>query len=268
MSDYFLINLIIGILAGIMAGLFGIGGGVVIVPALILLGGFTLLQANGISLVALLLPVGILGVYSYYKANLIDLKASGMVALGLFMGVAFGSLLAISMPTNLLRIFYGTFLLYVSWNFSNPVYLYRKYILKQDSKTNIKKQTDELKHHVRLFLIIVGIFAGVLSGMFGIGGGLVIVPVLVAFLKFEPKKAVGTSLGALLLPAGLPGILIYRSAEHLNYMYAWPVALGLLIGALIGAKISISMPSFIFKRIYAVFLLIIGFYFILRGMIL
>lgn len=265
MGDYFLVNLIIGVLAGILAGLFGIGGGVVIVPALIFLSGFTLIQANGTSLVVLLLPVGLLAVISYYKEKLIDIKAAGFLAIGLFLGVAFGSLIAISIPTNLLKICYGLFLLYVSWNFMKPLELYQRKILKRVPQCDDKKVGSEKINISYYFLILVGIFAGVLSGMFGIGGGLVIVPILIGFLKFDTKKAVGTSLGALLLPVGLPGVLIYRHAEHLNYLYALPVALGVLIGALIGAKISISLPSIIVKRIYSIFLLIMGIYFIYSG---
>ena len=265
MGDYFLINLIIGILAGILAGLFGIGGGVVIVPALIFLSGFTLIQANGTSLVVLLLPVGILAVISYYREKLIDIKASGYLAIGLFLGVAFGSLIAINLPTNLLKTFYGIFLLYVSWNFMKPVELFQRKILKIEPKPVIINEKPVKKNLPYIFLIIVGIFAGVLSGMFGIGGGLVIVPILIGFLKFDTKKAVGTSLGALLLPVGLPGVIIYRQAEHINYMYALPVAIGVLIGALIGARISISLSSKLVKRIYSVFLLIMGIYFIFRG---
>jgi len=267
MGDYFLVNLIIGIFAGILAGLFGIGGGVVIVPALIFLSGFTLIQANGTSLVVLLLPVGILAVISYYREKLIDVKAAGYLAIGLFLGVAFGSLIAINIPTNLLKVFYGIFLLYVSWNFMKPVELYQRKILNREAKPVVKNEIPGKKNFPYLFMIIVGIFAGVLSGMFGIGGGLVIVPILIGFFKFDTKKAVGTSLGALLLPVGLPGVLIYRHAAQLNYIYALPVAIGVLLGALIGARISISLSSKMVKRIYSVFLLIMGFYFIFRGSI-
>lgn len=264
MDTVILINLAIGIIAGILAGMFGIGGGVVIVPALILLSGFTIVQANGTSLAALLLPVGILAVMSYYKAGLINIRISALVAVGLLLGVVLGSFIALNIPTSVLKFFYGLFLLYVSWNFLNPKELYFKYIKKISRKSedeiNVEKTTDSYPF---FFYLLVGITAGILSGMFGIGGGLVIVPVLMTFLKFDTKKAVGTSLGALLLPVTLPGVIMYYNADQLNINYALTVAAGLLIGALFGAKITISLPSKTVKRIYAVFLLIMGLNFIL-----
>lgn len=264
MDTVIVINLLIGIIAGVLAGMFGIGGGVVIVPALILLSGFTIVEANGTSLAALLLPVGILAVISYYKAGLINIRISALVAAGLLFGVVLGSFIALNIPTSALKFFYGIFLLYVSWNFLNPKELYLTYIkkIKLDGKDDnaLEKATDSYPF---FFFFLVGITAGVLSGMFGIGGGLVIVPALMTFLKFDTKKAVGTSLGALLLPVTLPGVLMYYNADQLNISYALTVAAGLLIGALFGAKITISLPSITVKRIYAFFLLIMGVNFIL-----
>ena len=263
MNTIFLINLIIGVAAGVLAGMFGIGGGVVIVPALILLSGFSLVQANGTSLAALLLPVGILAVISYYKAGYINLKISLFVASGLLIGVIFGSLIALSIPTAALKFFYGLFLLYVSWNFLKPLELWREYVLKETIQ--IKAVEESTKNYPFVFFMFVGIVAGVLSGMFGIGGGLIIVPGLIAFLKYHPKRAIGTSLGGLLLPVGLPGVLIYYNAGQFSFAYALPVALGILVGAVFGAKITISMPTVLVKRVYSVFLLIMAVNFIYQA---
>jgi len=264
MDSVIIINLIIGVLAGILAGMFGIGGGVVIVPALILISSFTIVEANGTSLAALLLPVGILAVISYYRAGLINIKISSFVAAGLILGVILGSYIALSIPTSTLKFFYGLFLLYVSWNFMKPQELWRKYIKKQ-ANIPIEEEEKSDKDYSFYFFVIVGLFAGILSGMFGIGGGLVIVPVLMAFLKFDTKKAVGTSLGALLLPVTFPGVLMYFNAGQLNISYAATVAAGLVLGAFIGAKITISLPSLTVKRIYAIFLLFMGLNFIITA---
>jgi len=68
--------ILVGVAAGVFAGLFGIGGGIIIVPVLILFAGFPLVRATGTSLAAILLPVGILGVLAYYRAKVIDIRAS------------------------------------------------------------------------------------------------------------------------------------------------------------------------------------------------
>ena len=85
--------LILGIAAGILSGLFGIGGGIVMVPSLIVIFGMDILDANATSLAAMLLPVGILGVIAYYKAGLINIKDSLWISGGLFLG-SFGASIA------------------------------------------------------------------------------------------------------------------------------------------------------------------------------
>jgi len=264
MNETFIINLIIGAVAGIMAGMFGIGGGVVIVPALVLFSNFSIVQANGTSLAALLLPVGVLAVISYYRAGYMDLKVAFYLATGMIFGVVFGSYIALALPTNMLKIFYAIFLIYVSWSFVKPLELWKKYILKL--KVEVMHENENFKAYPYYIFLIVGIATGVISGMFGIGGGLFIVPFLIKFLKYHPKKAIGTSLGALLLPVGLPGVLIYYHAGQLNILYALPLALGIVLGAIFGAKIMISLPTVLVKRVYGLFLLVVAFYFIVDEM--
>jgi len=82
---------VVGISAGILSGLFGVGGGVLIIPSLVILLGFTQHQAQGTSLVALLLPVGLLGVIRYWKAGNVDWIAGLIIAAGLFAGAYFGA---------------------------------------------------------------------------------------------------------------------------------------------------------------------------------
>jgi uncharacterized protein len=263
MDTVFAVNLAIGIVAGVLAGMFGIGGGVVIVPALILFSGFTIVQANGTSLAALLLPVGILAVISYYRAGLINIRISAYVSSGLILGVIAGSYIALNIPVSFLKIFYGIFLLYVSWSFMDPVALWKKFVNKEEVINNKPE-----KHHTSYrfyFYLLVGITAGILSGMFGIGGGLVIVPILIAFLHFDAKKAIGTSLGALLLPVTFPGVVMYHNAGQLEFGYAIPVAAGLVVGALFGAKITIGLSSHIVKRVYAIFTTAMAVHFIWSG---
>jgi uncharacterized protein len=101
-----LLFLIVGLLAGVLSGVFGIGGGVVIVPALIFLAGFVPITATGTSLGALLLPVGALGAYEYYRKGNLNIGASLWIALGLFVGAWLGARLAQHLtPVQLRRSF-------------------------------------------------------------------------------------------------------------------------------------------------------------------
>ena len=90
--------LLIGLAAGFMGGLVGIGGGVIIVPALVMLVGMTQHQAQGTSLTMILFPVGILGVLNYYKQGYVDFKYAGLLAVGFFVGSYLGSKYSLSLP--------------------------------------------------------------------------------------------------------------------------------------------------------------------------
>jgi uncharacterized membrane protein YfcA len=109
-----LLFLAIGLAAGVLAGLFGIGGGIIIGPALILLAGFIPVVATGTSLGALLLPVGALGVWEYWKRGHINLPASMWIALGLFIGAWFGARLAQSLSGPTLQKSFAIFLVIVA----------------------------------------------------------------------------------------------------------------------------------------------------------
>lgn len=98
--------LAVGLGAGVLSGLFGIGGGVVIVPALAFIARMPILTATGTSLGSLLLPVGLLGAIEYYRNGNLDVRASLLIAVGLFVGVWFGAQLAHALtPVQLKRTF-------------------------------------------------------------------------------------------------------------------------------------------------------------------
>lgn len=111
-------------------------------------------------------------------------------------------------------------------------------------------------------MLILGVAAGVLSGLFGIGGGLVIVPALAVLFGFPIKMAVGTSLFALLLPTGLLGVIEYWRNGNLRPLAGLCIAIGLFFGAYFGARFASSISQTAVKRLYAIFLLVIAVYFL------
>jgi uncharacterized membrane protein YfcA len=114
-----------------------------------------------------------------------------------------------------------------------------------------------------LKMLGLGLAAGVLSGLFGIGGGLVIVPALAVLFGYPIKTAVGTSLFALLLPTGLLGVWEYWKSGNLRPAAGLCIALGLFFGAYLGAIYAASISQTAVKRLYAVFLLVVALYFLL-----
>ena len=109
-----------------------------------------------------------------------------------------------------------------------------------------------------LVLLGIGLVAGVCSGMFGIGGGLVIVPALVFLVKLKELEAIGTSLAALIPPVGLLGALEFHRNGYVNVRYAALIALGLFAGAYFGARIVIPLSPLLIRRIYAAFLVVMA----------
>lgn len=106
--------------------------------------------------------------------------------------------------------------------------------------------------------LLIGLGAGVLSGLFGIGGGLVIVPALVFLTKMPINTATGTSLGALLLPVGLLAAITYHRAGNLDVRAALLIALGLLVGAWFGAKLHFELGSHTVQRLFAALLAVMA----------
>lgn len=110
-------------------------------------------------------------------------------------------------------------------------------------------------------MLLVGLAAGVLSGMFGIGGGLVIVPALVIVMGLTQKAATGTSLFALLLPVGLLGVVEYYRRGDARLDYGLLLVPGLFFGAFLGARLTQDIPDLYLKRIYAGFLIVVACYY-------
>jgi len=243
--------LLVGAAAGVFAGLFGIGGGIVIVPALILLAGFPLVEATGTSLAAILLPVGILGVIAYHRARMIDLRASAFIAAGLLTSVVAGAWLANTLPVDFMRKLFAVFCLYVSWSFIDPVGRFRRW---KGGEAAAGPEPEASPRPAAVALVGIGLLAGVMAGMFGIGGGNIIVPLLTLALHYPAKRAIATSLGAILFPFGVPGVLYYYGAGNLDLGAAAWIALGLFLGTVIGARITISLPARTVKLLYGLFL--------------
>jgi uncharacterized membrane protein YfcA len=107
-------------------------------------------------------------------------------------------------------------------------------------------------------LLMIGALAGVFAGMFGIGGGLILVPALVLLYGMKQHAAVGTSLGALLLPVGALSAWVYWKNGQLNANYSLLLAGGLLIGAFLGAKLVEPVSDLTLRRMFGAFLLLVS----------
>ena len=109
-----LILLAIGLITGVMAGMLGIGGAIIMVPALVFIMGFSQQMAQGTSLAVMLPPIGIIAAYNYWKAGQVNLKFALILAVAFLIGSYFGSKLALSLPQPVLKKIFGILLLLVA----------------------------------------------------------------------------------------------------------------------------------------------------------
>jgi len=109
-----LIIIVIGIITGVMAGMLGIGGAIIMIPALVYFLGFSQQMAQGTSLAVMLPPIGIIATYNYWKAGQVDLKVALILAVMFLVGSFFGSKLALTVPQAVLKKIFGVLLLLVA----------------------------------------------------------------------------------------------------------------------------------------------------------
>ena len=109
-----------------------------------------------------------------------------------------------------------------------------------------------------IWLILIGLSAGILSGMVGIGGGIVLVPALVMLLKFNQHQAQGTVLAMLMLPVVALGVWNYYREGNVNFNVALLLGLGFVFGSWAGSKLALITPELYLKRVFGVVILLIA----------
>ena len=109
-----------------------------------------------------------------------------------------------------------------------------------------------------IILIIIGVLAGILSGIAGVGGGIIMVPLIIFFLGVSQLEAQGTSLAVLLPPTGIMAATVYYKQGYINWKFALIIALGFLIGGFIGGKIALKLNPNILRKVFGILLLAVS----------
>lgn len=187
----FLPLLLVGLAAGLLSGLFGIGGGTIIVPALALWLGMNQKLAAGTSAAAIL-PTAIVGGTSYALQGNVDWIAAICLAVGIVLGAQLGTYLLARLPVSAVKWVFMVFLavVIVSLWFVVP---------QRDDEIAITWISG-------ILLVVTGFITGVLSGLVGVGGGVIVVPVLMFFFGSSDLVAKGTSL-VMMVPGSISGTL-------------------------------------------------------------
>lgn len=201
-SDRWVVFVLIGLAAGLLSGLFGVGGGTVIVPALVAFAGFDRRLAAGVSLLAIV-PTSIVGAISYGLAGHVSVLAAAILALGAVIGAQGGTWLVVRLPQQVLRWCFVGFLAVIAVSLALVV----------------PERGGEVVMHPALVaeLVGLGLATGVLSGLLGVGGGVVVVPAMVVLLGFPDVLAKGTSL-LMMVPTAISGTVgnLRRGNIHLG----------------------------------------------------
>ena len=119
-------------------------------------------------------------------------------------------------------------------------------------------KSNKITMEIFLYLLIIGLAAGFMGGLVGIGGGVIIVPALVMLLGMSQHEAQGTSLMMILFPVGILGVLNYYKQGYVDFKYAGLLAIGFFVGSYLGSKFSLSLPQLTVKRIFAVVMMLLA----------
>lgn len=246
-----LIVLALGLGVGVLVGLLGIGGGIVLVPAMVYLLGYDQHLAQGTSLFILLPPIGLGALREYWKNGDVDLRAGIVCAVGFFLGGYAGGRIAVPLPSRDLQGIFGFFLIF------SAVLLWRKTqatAKPASALPTVNQQSDGQTAGIAG----VAVFCGVAAGMVGIGGGVLLVPLLGLLFGFSQHRAQGTSLIALIPPTGLLAFLAYAKAHYVSWETGLLLIPGVFVGGILGGQAARRLNARRMRQIFAGLMLVLG----------
>lgn len=218
---------VVGVIAGLTSGLFGVGGGVVIVPALVALVGFDQRLAHGTSLTAIL-PISIASTFGYALGGEVAWGPAAAMAVGAVLGAMVGSHLLARLPQATLRLGFAALLLVAGV----------RMVLSVPEGSGV----GDLDLVGALGYLLLGLLSGVLAGVMGVGGGIIMVPILTFVAGFGLVLAKGTSL-AVIVPTSIASTLRNRQ------LGTTAIGPGLLVGTTgivfgyIGARVALWLDA-------------------------
>ncbi len=232
----------IGLLAGVMSGLFGIGGGTVMTPAVQVLLGAPPIVALATPLPAIF-PTAITGAWTYRQGGQVDGRAAAwMVGPGI-VGAVVGAALTDVIDTHLLLIVTALLLAREAVG-----------ILRGAAR---REPQDAPSPGTPAQLAGIGLAAGFVSGLLGVGGGIIIVPLLLGILKMPLRRALGTSLLAIVALV-VPGTIVHAALGHIDPAIFVGLTVGAVPGARIGARLALGARERTLRLLVGCFLLVVA----------
>jgi uncharacterized membrane protein YfcA len=232
---------LVGLAAGFLSGMFGVGGGILIVPGLVLVAKMDQRIAHGTSLAAVL-PISAASLLSYWSHDHVDWRVSGCLAIGALAGAVLGTKLLNVLPHRTLAVSFAGILAVTAIRLFLPL----------DSGVR-----GVLDFGTIAALIAIGVATGILAGLLGVGGGVIMVPAMMMLLQLPAAVAKGTSV-AVIIPTSLMGTYRNRTKKNVDLRAAAIVGLGGIPSAIIGGWISARMSDSVSNILFASLLIVVA----------
>jgi uncharacterized membrane protein YfcA len=245
----YIIALISGGLAGVVGALLGVSGGIIMLPVNQFILGFSPAIAVGTSLFAAIFTTTS-GAYGHFRNGNVQVKSALLIGGGGLVGVLLGSYVFkayLSNNTAILQMLLGLLFLFMAVRMGRGTY--REW---HQGKTHPPQQAPY--KYQSLLLILLGLLTGTMAGVFGVGGGFILVPVLIWYFAAKPYEAVGTTLLAM-LPYVAAGAMIKTGQNFVNLPCGLLLGLGAIAGAQLGVVISRNINPLIFKLTFTLLFL-------------
>ncbi|MDQ4014213.1 MAG: sulfite exporter TauE/SafE family protein [Thermoproteota archaeon] len=241
----------VGLAAGTLGSMLGVGGGIIMVPALTFLN-LTPTQAASTSLIAVM-STSISSTIEYARQKRIDYTLGLEMAACAIPGGVLGAVLSEYLLEDTFKLYFGILLI-----LTGLYILYKKSVLKDH---RVKKHSLPLQ--VAVFTASFG--AGIISSLFGVGGGIIFVPAMLLVLGLTMHRAAPTSQLTLMMTA-IAGVFTHSAFGHPDYLQAVVLSAGAFVGAQIGARLSRMTKEMLLQRLLAVILMTVAIIFILDGL--
>jgi uncharacterized membrane protein YfcA len=232
---------VVGAFAGLLAGMFGVGGGILIVPGLVLAAGMNQRLAHGTSLAAVV-PISMASLVSYAAHDNVDWNVAVWLAIGAVAGAVLGTRLLHSLPQRTLTMLFAAVLVVSAL----------RLFLAADANGR-----DPMTVPTVLALLAIGLVTGTLAGLLGVGGGVVMVPAMILLFGIPPVIAKGTS-AAVIIPAALMGTWRNRAKGNTDLRAAAVIGVAGVVTAAIGGMIADRMSDEVSNVLFASLLLIVA----------
>jgi len=247
----FILTALCGLLIGILSGMFGVGGGIMMIPLLNLVFRLSAVASAATSLFVVA-PTALSGALRHIRDKSVDYKTALLVGLAGAAAATATSSVSDSIPSLVIIVLAACLIVYCSLS----MFLSAKR-LGDKSKEGASASRFNSAGARASARIILGLFAGSMAGIVGLGGGFVIVPFAVSFFGYNFKQATAISLLSIAIIA-TPGIVIHAILGHVWYLYGIALMVGTIPGASIGARLISKIPEKAARLAFGVLLLTLG----------